>query len=119
MMTFAIPVLHVSDTHSAEEFYCDKLGFKLESVYRTGDGEPGYMWVSRDSVHIHLSSFSGDAVAGGVVMVLVEDVDSLFAELSAKGVKFDPEPVDQSWGNREAYVKDPDGNSIRFFRPLG
>lgn len=119
MMKFAVPVLHVTDTRAAEEFYCGSLGFTLESAHRHEGGEPGYLWVSRDNVHLHLSSFPGDAVAGGVVMVLVEDVDSLFAELSAKGVKFDPEPVDQSWGNREAYVKDPDGNSIRFFRPLG
>lgn len=31
----------------------------------------------------------------------------------------DTGPVDQPWGNREMYVKDPDGNSIRFVQRLG
>ncbi len=118
MFRHALPVLHVTDSHSAEEFYCGKLGFKLESAHRHEGGEPAYLWVSRDDVHLHLSSFSGDAVVGGVVMVLVDDVDALFEDLSAKGVAFDPRPIDQTWGNREMYAKDPDGNSIRFFKPL-
>lgn len=61
-----------------------------------------------------VSSFSGDGVAGGVVFIEVEDVDALHEELKAKGVVIDLEPTDQSWGNREMYVNDPDGNSIRF-----
>jgi uncharacterized glyoxalase superfamily protein PhnB len=44
----------------------------------------------------------------------VEDVDALHRELIAKGVRVELEPTDQPWGNREMYVKDPDGNSIRF-----
>jgi uncharacterized glyoxalase superfamily protein PhnB len=60
------------------------------------------------------SSFPGDGVSGGVVFLVVDDVDALYAELKAKGVEIDLEPTDQSWGNREMYVKDPDGNSIRF-----
>jgi len=44
----------------------------------------------------------------------VEDVDALHAELVAKGVRIDTGPVDQTWGTREMYVKDADGNSVRF-----
>ena len=49
-----------------------------------------------------------------MVFVGVEDVDELHKELKAKGVVIDLEPTDQSWGNREMYVHDPDNNSIRF-----
>jgi uncharacterized glyoxalase superfamily protein PhnB len=31
-------------------------------------------------------------------------------------VAVDLPPTDQTWGNREMYVKDPDGNAIRFVR---
>jgi catechol 2,3-dioxygenase-like lactoylglutathione lyase family enzyme len=72
------------------------------------------MGLARDGVWLHVSSFSGDGVAGGVVYLAVEDVDALHAELVAKGVPIDTGPVDQTWGNREMYVKDPDRNSIRF-----
>jgi catechol 2,3-dioxygenase-like lactoylglutathione lyase family enzyme len=53
-------------------------------------------------------------VPGGVVFLIVEDVDMLHTELLAKGVKIDLAPTNQTWGNREMYVRDPDGNSIRF-----
>jgi catechol 2,3-dioxygenase-like lactoylglutathione lyase family enzyme len=54
-----------------------------------------------------------------VVYLLVDDVDGLHEELLRKKVRIDLEPTDQTWGNREMYVKDPDGNSIRFIRPSG
>ena len=34
--------------------------------------------------------------------------------LSLRGMKIDSGPVDQTWGTREMYVKDADGNSLRF-----
>jgi uncharacterized glyoxalase superfamily protein PhnB len=51
-----------------------------------------------------------------VVNFFVEDVDALHAELVGRGVRIDVAPVDQTWGNREMYVKDPDGNCLRFIR---
>ncbi len=43
-------------------------------------------------------------------------MDELHAEFVAKGVTIDLAPVDQTWGNREMYVKDADGNCIRFIQ---
>ena len=63
---------------------------------------------------LHVSSFAGDSVAGCAVFLVVEDVDALHAELVARGVPIALEPTDQSWGNREMYVDDPDCNSLRF-----
>jgi catechol 2,3-dioxygenase-like lactoylglutathione lyase family enzyme len=115
MFKFAIPVLHVSSSTAAVEFYCGRLGFSEEFAYRPfGGSDPCYMGLTRDEVSLHVSSFSGDGVAGGVVFLLVRDVDELFKELKDKGVTIDLEPTDQSWGNREMYIHDPDGNSIRF-----
>jgi len=115
MLKFAIPVLHVSNSSAAEEFYCARLGFTQSFAYRPfGGADPCYMGLTRDDVELHVSSFSGDGVAGGVVFVGVQDVDELHKELKAKSVLIDLEPTDQSWGNREMYVHDPDNNSIRF-----
>lgn len=112
----AIPVFHASGSVVAEKFYCDSLGFHKEFAYRVDNTRPDpcYMGLTRDGVELHVSSFSGDGVAGGVVFLLVEDVDALHVELVAKGVPIALAPTDQSWGNREMYVKDLDGNSIRF-----
>ena len=116
MFKLAIPVLHVSSAAAAEEFYCGRLGFRRDFAYRVDDAraDPCYMGLTRDRVELHVSSFSGDAVAGGAVFLLVEDVDALHAELVSNGIAIRLPPTDQSWGNREMYVNDPDGNSIRF-----
>lgn len=112
----AIPVLHVTSSLLAETFFCDGLGFRREFAYRPDERSPDpcYMGVVRDGVRLHLSSFSGDGVAGGVVYIATDDVRGLHAELVARGVPIDTGPVDQTWGNREMYVKDADGNSVRF-----
>jgi len=115
MFKLAIPVLHVSSSVAAERFYCDRLGFNQEFAYRPFGGlDPCYMGLKRDGVELHVSSFPGDGVSGGVVFLLVEDVDALHLELVAKEVQIALEPTDQSWGNREMYVADADGNSLRF-----
>jgi uncharacterized glyoxalase superfamily protein PhnB len=112
----AIPVLHVRRASVAEEFYCERLGFRRRFAYRFDEARPDpcYMGLVRDDVWLHVSSFSGDGVSGGAVFLLVDDLDALHAELVAKGVPIALEPTDQSWGNREMYVEDADGNSLRF-----
>jgi catechol 2,3-dioxygenase-like lactoylglutathione lyase family enzyme len=118
VIKLAIPLVHVSNAAAAEDFYCNRLGFRREFAYRVDNAKPDpcFMGLTRDGVWLHVSSFSGDGVAGGVVGLIVEDVDAVHAELVAKGVRIATGPVDQTWGTREMYVKDADGNSIRFIR---
>ncbi len=118
MFKLAIPVLHVSSSVVAEEFYCKRLWFRREFAYRVDEtkADPCYMGLVRDNAWLHISPFSGDGVSGGVVRFDVDDVDALHAELVEKGVRIDTGPVDQTWGTREMYVRDADDNSIRFIR---
>jgi len=115
MFKLAIPVLHVESSVVAEQFYCKRLGFRQDFAYRPFGGlDPCYMGLVRDEVELHASSFSGDGGPRGAAFILVEDIDALHSELVLKGVAIDLAPTEQDWGNREMYVKDPDGNSIRF-----
>jgi len=118
LFKLAIPVLHVRSSVAAEEFYCQRLGFHKEFAYRVDESkaDPCYMGLVRDDAWLHVSSFSGDGASGAVVRFEVEDVDKVHAELVEKGVRIDTGPVDQTWGTREMYVKDSDGNSIRFIK---
>jgi catechol 2,3-dioxygenase-like lactoylglutathione lyase family enzyme len=121
MLKLAIPLLHVSDSMQAEEFYCSRLGFHRLFAYRLDDSraDPCYLGLARDGISLHLSSFSGDGLAGGVASFIVDDVDALHAELVGKNVPIALPPTDQTWGNREMYVRDGDGNSLRFIREEG
>src|SRR5277367_4197588 len=121
LFKLAIPVLHVINSAAAEEFYCNRLGFRREFAYRADETKPDpcYMGLVRDGAWLHVSSFAGDGNSGGVVFLLVDDLDGLHEELLRKNVRVDLAPTDQAWGNREMYVKDPDGNSIRFVQQGG
>jgi uncharacterized glyoxalase superfamily protein PhnB len=116
MIKFAVPLLHVSNAVAAQEFYCKGLGFHLEfgNGPHGAEGDPCYIGIARDGVWMALSSFGGDGVAGGVVNLMVDDVDALHTEFVAAGVEIDLVPTDQTWGTREMYVKDADGNCVRF-----
>jgi len=115
MIKVAIPLLHVSDPALAENFYCHKLGFEKTFEYRPfGDSGPCYFGVLRDGIRIHLSSFPEDGAVSSAVVLVVDNVDALYDEYSAKEVSVDLPPTDQSWGNREMYINDADKNSIRF-----
>jgi uncharacterized glyoxalase superfamily protein PhnB len=115
MLKQAIPVLHVASSAAAVKFYCGALGFGQDFAFRpTTHADPCYMGLSRDSAELHLSSFAGDGVPGCSVYLLVDDVDALYEELLRKGVHVDMAPTDQSWGNREMYVRDADGNEMAF-----
>lgn len=119
MFQQAIAVFHVSSSQAAEEFYCRGLGFRLESVNRDPKlPDPCYLSLVRDGARIHLSSFRDDGVPGSFVYLLVDDVDALYAEFQARHVPIDLPPTDQTWGNREMFVRDPDRNKIAFVTPI-
>jgi hypothetical protein len=111
----AIPVLHVSSSAAGEAFYCGKLGFRREFEYRaTAAQDPCYIGLVRDEAKLHVSSFAGDGVSGSLVYLLVDDVDGLHREFLNKNVPIEMAPTDQSWGNREMWVRDTDRNKIAF-----
>ena len=124
--TRVVPILRVSDASRAEAFYTGPLGFTVDFRYAAGPDGPAYLGVSLDGQPLHLSTFGGDSVPGAAVYVYVDDVDALFRRFRAAGLSTPgrPEspvedgPVDQTWGMREFYVRDADGNVLRFGSPL-
>ena len=75
-----------------------------------------------------LSSHAGDGAFGQAIVVTTDDANALFQRFRARGLETPgnpdaPEevhegPIDQSWGTREFYVNDPDGNTLRFTQQL-
>ena len=104
-------------------FYTGVLDFKRAG----GDDDltdPCFAVLSREDGYLYLSSHRGDGAFGQRIAVIVSDVDALFRKFRERGLKTpgNPDspvhegPVDQTWGTREFYVDDPDGNTLRFTR---
>ena len=107
-------------------FYTTVLDFEL--VDGGDDEDPSFSALERDGDSLFLTSHGGDGTFGQTVVIMVDDVDAVFRKLRARGLKTpgDPEaptvvhegPLDQTWGTREFYVEDPDGNTLRFTQLL-
>jgi uncharacterized glyoxalase superfamily protein PhnB len=111
----SIPIVKVSDIRASEMFYCSVLGFVKRDEYFASPDGPAYLTVTHGGSILHLSSFPGDSTYGLAIYFDVEDVDSLYAMFQRSGLeKAELEPTDQTWGRREIYVLDPDGNCLRF-----
>jgi catechol 2,3-dioxygenase-like lactoylglutathione lyase family enzyme len=114
----AIPVLRSFSEAKAKEFYLDFLGFTLAWEHRFAPDLPLYMEVRRAALTLHISEHHGDATPGSAIIVPVDDIDALHAELAARRYgNARPGIETQPWG-REMTVWDPFGNRIRFSAPL-
>jgi catechol 2,3-dioxygenase-like lactoylglutathione lyase family enzyme len=116
-----IPTVKCARIATSVAFYTEVLDFRVREEWSVLT-DPGFAWLEREGHVINLSSHAGDGVPGQAVVVEVADVDALFAGFRARGL--DPSgkpdspvhqgPLDQTWGTREFYADDPDGNVLRF-----
>jgi lactoylglutathione lyase len=123
----SFPIIYVDDVRASVRFYRDLLGF--EEMYRFPDtGEPGYVALRLDDGKIGLSSAEFPGIHGKPqrpvtgrpfeLCLEVADVDRFVGELRQADVTVLAEPADQVWGERVAYVEDPDGNPVHIRGPV-
>ena len=122
-----IPVIHCRNVQRSLTLYRDILGFQKKFAEDCDDD-----WVLdlvREGAEIQLSQHGGDGAYGCAVNIRMEgppgSVDALFREFTARGLNTDHPgspvhqgPTNQSWGMREFYVTDEDGNTLRFGEPI-
>jgi catechol 2,3-dioxygenase-like lactoylglutathione lyase family enzyme len=116
-----IPTVRCSNMRQSLAFYTSVLDFELVG----GDDEladPSFCVLSRDGGRLFLSSHRGDGEFGQAVVVATDNLDALFRKFRERGLRTPGKPdspvhegpLDQTWGTREFYVDDPDGNTLRF-----
>lgn len=123
-MMKVVPVVRCREMERSVAFYTHVLGFRLQG--RVLPPLPPVVDLISSYAEIQLSSLRGDGVCGTVVNVHVDNVDRLFQSFLQNGLDtmgkpgspVHQGPVDQTWGMRELYVSDPDGNTLRFRQPL-
>ena len=114
-----IPTIKCRNIKPSVAFYTRVMDFRLADDSDLHD--PAHIILRRAGDVLFLSSHTGDGVFGQHVVVMVEDIDALFQKFLRRGLVL-PErdspvhrgPIDQTWGTREFYVDDPDGNTIVF-----
>lgn len=119
-------ILLVDDLDRALAFYTQVLGLRLG--HRSGD------YAQLDTGTTRLGLYRRTAMAQVVGFPLhtpdpnapgfelgfkVPDVDVAFAELTARGATATTPPTTRPWGQRTAYVRDPDGHLIELAQNLG
>lgn len=120
-----IPLMRCRDLRAAVAFYTTILDFERID----GDDDPAkhdLIMLGRGVYQLAIAR--DDGVFGTVVLVATPDVDATFRLFRRRGLRTpgNPEapmqvhegPIDQTWGTREFYVEDPDGNTLRFTQPL-
>jgi catechol 2,3-dioxygenase-like lactoylglutathione lyase family enzyme len=99
----------VSNLEKATDFYERILGLEKKYVFSS------YVGFQCGNLEIGLvpkKTKNAQARPSPSVEFLVSDVDRMYSELKAKGVKFTKELHDEAWGGREASFTDLDGNTL-------
>ena len=120
-----IPLFKCRNMKEAIHFYTVILDFELKFP----DEATAEDWVIdlvNGDAELMLTILEGDARPGNVVNVRGQDVDELFKKYRERGLDTSNKegspvhqgPTDQTWGMREFYVTDVDGNTLRFGMPM-
>jgi lactoylglutathione lyase len=113
--------LYTNDIEAGLRFYRDLLGF-TETFRTPRDGPPEHVELTLDGFMIGLGTAEAArrvhgvaATPGSPAMVLVlwtDDADAAYQELTAAGVPAVQPPHDTGNSNRNALLRDPDGNLV-------
>ena len=109
MINVAVPVIPVTKLEPTIELLAS-VGFETQWTHDPG-GNLRYASLALSGVEVHLSESRGDGTGPVVVYFWSDDVDALAAKLSLKA-------EDQTWGTREFWLRDADGNTFRFGQRL-
>ena len=116
------PFYAVADMERSMAFYVDAFGLTLGNVLRDDDGAAfhGELQINGETVLMigpegspeaphGLSPNTGGYKPSFNAYFYVSDVDAYVARAAAAGARVVEEPADQFWGDRTAYLNDPDG----------
>ena len=119
-----VPVFKVRNMRAALKHYTEVLDFVITGPAGTV-GSP-VTDLGNGDAEFQITVLENDRLFGSVANVWVNDVDALFAKYKSRGLDtsgkedspVEQGPVDQTWGRREFYVKDADGNTLRFVQAI-
>jgi len=118
-------VLVVTDVERSVHFWRDLMGVEHQHTageyaqFRLGEVRLGIFGAAAMAETLGRPvAVPGSGRAGFEVGFLVDDVDEAYDDLVGSGAEPVTPPGDRPWGQRTAYVADPDGYLIELVRPL-
>lgn len=123
----AFPVLYAKDVERVADFYVG-LGFEEYARMRGENGAPGFIGLRRDSAELAVTTEASPRTLAGVepgpgprheLFVYVDDVDAAITQLRDAEEMVLREPADMPWGERLAFLRDPEGNIVTLAMPAG
>jgi len=119
-----IPLFKCRNMKNALDFYTGTLDFGLK--YAEASVNDWVIDLINEGAELQLTVLESDNLFGSVINVWVDDVDGLFNKYLERGLdtsnkKNSPVhqgPLNQTWGTREFYITDNDGNTLRFCKAL-
>jgi lactoylglutathione lyase len=115
----AFPVIYARDVEKVSSFYA-ALGF-LEHFRLPSDGTAGYVGLRRGAHEMAVTTVDAPAEFIGIsvgseprfeMFVYVEDLERALIAAAAAGGRVLREPATMFWGERLAWVSDPEGNPV-------
>lgn len=110
-------IVAVKDISRAKDFYQKKLGLELTQ----GDDNVLSFKTGKTTLNVYVSDFAGTNKANAVVWGVGDQIDSIVADLAAKGISFEHYPnmgmdykdgIHSANGFKAVWLKDPDGNIL-------
>lgn len=104
-----VPNIATNDLAAAKRFYGDVLGLDVAMDHR---------WIvtfaadSEARVQISFASEGGSGTPVSDLSIEVDDVDAMSDRMTAAGFAIEYGPVDEEWGVRRFYVRDPYGRLV-------
>jgi catechol 2,3-dioxygenase-like lactoylglutathione lyase family enzyme len=121
----AFPVLYVTNVRRSLAFYA-LLGY--ESRYQFPlEGDPHYVGLERGESSLGIADSSWPEAQLGITVgtaprfelfVYVDDVDADVETFRAAGYTVLQQPATMPWGERQAYISDPDNNPVALATPI-
>ena len=132
-VTDLCPLLQVFDMPTAVRFYCEALGFETIGTSEEIEAPEGryFHWallrLGPANLMLNTAYDAGErparrdesrqqAHADTALYLNCRDVDAIFADLQAKGVKLEA-PETAPYGMKQLHLRDPDGYAVCFQQP--
>lgn len=126
--TRVISMLSVSDMAASLRFYREVLGGR--QIYQFPEsGDPVFLTLAFGNTELGIGLVTDQPMHGRTqrpasghrieLCINVESADEAVAALTQIGAPTVVPPTDLPWGERSAYVEDPDGNLVMLASPAG